>query len=81
MGKTILEVVNLKKHFLQHRGLFSALRGQEGIIPAVDDVSFYLKEHETLGLVGESGSGKTTPAKTSPLFPRRTSARSGKRCR
>ncbi|MFQ6078371.1 MAG: ATP-binding cassette domain-containing protein, partial [Thermodesulfobacteriota bacterium] len=64
MGKTILEVVNLKKHFVQRRGLFSTLRGQERIIPAVDDVSFYLKEHETLGLVGESGSGKTTIGKT-----------------
>jgi oligopeptide/dipeptide ABC transporter ATP-binding protein len=64
MGNTILEVVNLKKHFVQRRGLFSTLRGQEGIIPAVDDVSFYLKEHETLGLVGESGSGKTTVGRT-----------------
>ncbi|KPK97656.1 MAG: hypothetical protein AMJ95_07975 [Omnitrophica WOR_2 bacterium SM23_72] len=64
MGKTILEVVNLKKHFVQRRGLFSALRGQARVIPAVDDVSFYLKEHETLGLVGESGSGKTTVGKT-----------------
>jgi ABC-type oligopeptide transport system ATPase subunit len=75
MGKTILEVVNLKKYFLQRRGLFSTLRGQEGIIPAVDDVSFYLKEHETLGLVGESGSGKTTVGKT---ILRLTPATSGK---
>jgi oligopeptide/dipeptide ABC transporter ATP-binding protein len=64
MGETILEVVNLKKYFVQRRGFFSTLRGQERIIPAVDDVSFYLKEHETLGLVGESGSGKTTVGKT-----------------
>jgi len=64
MGQTILEVVNLKKHFVQRRGLFSTLQGHERAIPAVDDVSFYLKEHETLGLVGESGSGKTTVGKT-----------------
>jgi len=64
MGNTILEVVNLKKHFVQRSGLLSPLRGQERIIPAVDDVSFYLKEHETLGLVGESGSGKTTVGRT-----------------
>ncbi len=64
MEKTILEVVNLKKHFYQQRGLFSTLGGQERVIPAVDNVSFYLKEHETIGLVGESGSGKTTVGKT-----------------
>jgi len=64
MANTILEVVNLKKHFVQRSGLLSTLRGQERIIPAVDDVSFYLKEHETLGLVGESGSGKTTVGRT-----------------
>jgi peptide/nickel transport system ATP-binding protein len=75
MAKTILDVINLKKHFLQRRGLFSTLGGQERVIPAVDDVSFYLKEHETLGLVGESGSGKTTVGKT---ILRLTPATSGK---
>ncbi len=33
-----------------------------GSVKAVDDVSFYLKEQENLGLVGESGCGKTTTA-------------------
>ncbi len=64
MGKTILDVVNLKKYYLQGKGPFSLGRGGQRTIPAVDDVSFYLKENETLGLVGESGSGKTTVAKT-----------------
>ena len=64
MEKTILEVINLKKHFAQGRGLFSGRSGHERVIPAVDDVSFCLKEHETLGLVGESGCGKTTVGKT-----------------
>lgn len=64
MGKTILDVINLKKYFTQRSNLFSAFQGKERIIPAVDDVSFYLKENETLGLVGESGCGKTTAGKT-----------------
>jgi oligopeptide/dipeptide ABC transporter ATP-binding protein len=64
MAKTILEVVDLRKHFSQRRNLFAPRSGPPGIIPAVDGVSFYLKEHETLGLVGESGCGKTTVGKT-----------------
>ncbi|MEJ2366166.1 MAG: dipeptide/oligopeptide/nickel ABC transporter ATP-binding protein, partial [Deltaproteobacteria bacterium] len=64
MKKTILEVVKLKKYYLQGRSPFSLGRGRQRTIPAVDDVSFYLKENETLGLVGESGSGKTTVGRT-----------------
>jgi oligopeptide/dipeptide ABC transporter ATP-binding protein len=60
MKKTILEVMNLRKYFSQHKGLLSPFQGGNGHIPAVDDVSFYLKENETMGLVGESGCGKTT---------------------
>ena len=33
-------------------------------VQAVDDVSFYIKKGETLGLVGESGCGKTTVGRT-----------------
>jgi len=64
MSESLLEVIDLKKHFRQRRGLFANLRGAEGVIPAVDGVSFYLKEQETVGLVGESGCGKTTVGKT-----------------
>lgn len=34
-----------------------------GQIKALDDVSFHLESHQTIGLVGQSGSGKSTIAK------------------
>jgi peptide/nickel transport system ATP-binding protein len=33
-------------------------------VKAVDDVSFFVRKGETLGLVGESGCGKTTVGRT-----------------
>jgi peptide/nickel transport system ATP-binding protein len=63
-NNTILEVTDLSKHFRSRRGLVSALTGHGRVIPAVDGVSFYLRENETVGLVGESGCGKTTVART-----------------
>jgi peptide/nickel transport system ATP-binding protein len=54
----LLEVINLKKHFPIEKGfVFSK---HVGDVKAVDDVSFYIRPGETLGLVGESGCGKTT---------------------
>lgn len=64
MSATILEVTDLRKHYRQRRGLVSALTGEARVIPAVDGVSFYLRENETVGLVGESGCGKTTIGRT-----------------
>jgi len=75
MPNTILEVIGLKKHFTERKGLFSAFKEKQRSIPAVDGVSFYLKEHETVGLVGESGCGKTTIGRT---ILRLTPATSGK---
>jgi oligopeptide/dipeptide ABC transporter ATP-binding protein len=53
----IMEVNSLKKYFPIKKGIF---RKTVGNVKAVDDVSFYIKEGETLGLVGESGCGKST---------------------
>ncbi|WP_138005664.1 dipeptide ABC transporter ATP-binding protein [Halalkalirubrum salinum] len=53
-GKPILEVTDLQTQF----------RTDNGIVRAVDGVSFTLHEREVLGLVGESGAGKSVAIKT-----------------
>ncbi len=53
----ILRVENLKVYFPVKKGVFGRARD---FIRAVDDVSIFVREGETLGIVGESGSGKTT---------------------
>jgi oligopeptide/dipeptide ABC transporter ATP-binding protein len=53
----LLKVNGLKKYFPVRSGLFSRVSAW---VKAVDDVSFHLRQGETLGLVGESGCGKTT---------------------
>jgi len=58
-AKTLVEVKNLKKYFPVNTGMFTSKP-----LKAVDDVSFAIKQGETLGLVGESGCGKTTVGRT-----------------
>ena len=61
-GIPLLEVRDLKKHFIQHKKL---LEEQAPPVRAVDGISFTMQAGETLGLVGESGCGKSTAARTS----------------
>jgi peptide/nickel transport system ATP-binding protein len=57
-GPPLVEVEHLTKDYPLPRAA-----GRAAVARAVDDVSFTLHRHETLGLVGESGSGKTTTAR------------------
>ena len=54
MGESVLEVSNLKVDF----------RTEQGVVHAVNDVSFTLRRGEVLSIVGESGSGKSVSAMT-----------------
>ena len=57
---SLLEVLALTKHYPVKSGF---LRRTEGVVQAVEDVSFDIKKGEAFGLVGESGCGKTTVAR------------------
>jgi len=52
MSDLLIDVKNLKTQF----------HTEEGIVHAVNDVSFHINKKETLGIVGESGSGKSVSA-------------------
>ncbi len=57
----LIEVKKLVKYFPVRAGLFQRVVGW---VQAVDDVSFFVRNGETLGVVGESGCGKTTIGRT-----------------
>ena len=58
-AEILLEVKKLKTYYPIRQGFFKKVN-----VKAVDDVSFFIRKGETLGLVGESGCGKTTLGRT-----------------
>ncbi|MBI4790592.1 MAG: ATP-binding cassette domain-containing protein [Chloroflexi bacterium] len=59
-GQVLLDVKGLRKYFPIRRGVLQKVVGN---VRAVDDVTFYINQGETLSLVGESGCGKTTTSR------------------
>ncbi len=56
--EVLLNVEHLKMYFPITKGLI--IQRTVGYVKAVDDISFFIRKGETLGLVGESGCGKST---------------------
>jgi peptide/nickel transport system ATP-binding protein len=52
MSKNLVEIKNLKTYFYT----------EDGVVKAVDDVSFNIRQGEIIGVVGESGCGKSVTA-------------------
>ena len=70
MSEALLEVRDLVKHFPVGGGFLSR---SEGVVRAIEGISFTLHRGETLGLVGESGCGKTTTGRCILRLERPTS--------
>mgnify|MGYP001467084748 CR=1 FL=1 len=52
MQENVIEINSLKTFFYL----------EEGVFPAIDDITFNIKKNKTLGVVGESGCGKSVTA-------------------
>jgi oligopeptide/dipeptide ABC transporter ATP-binding protein len=60
----LINVSNLKKHFIIDDGIIQRLRGNTRKIKAVNGIDFTLEEGKSLTIVGESGCGKSTAIET-----------------
>ncbi len=70
-NNVLLRVEKLVKHFPIKKGI--VFQKQVGAVHAVDNISFEVKQGETLGLVGESGCGKSTTGRAVLQLQRPTS--------